>query len=356
MEERTVDKPLKLGIVGAGAIAQRNAKEAAASGSARITGVFDVNHKVARAMAKTLSAPFFASYEELLQSDAIDTVLLSVPHHLHKPMTVQAAGAKKHVLVEKPMANNLNEAEEMIRACRDNGVKLGVNYSFRYLPKIQHAKMLINDGALGDITGIQVITHQFKDRGYWAGARSNSPDDWRGSKEKCGGGFLIMNVCHIIDYLYFATGLKAKRIYSEYATLGSPAEVEDSISVSYKLDNGAIGSISASSLMRGVEQSEERIWGTNGTLILSDDGLQLYSTRPQTGKKPGKLHKLRKFPTVSWTSEWVKEFATSVRENGEPPVSSREGWENLAFIESAYRSMEEGRALEIPRFEEQMAR
>lgn len=341
---------LRIGIVGAGAIAQRNAKEAAASGSAKIVGVFDLNHKVARDMAKALSAPFFPSYESLLANSDVEAVLLSVPHHLHKSMTVQAAACGKHVLVEKPMANTLDEAREMLACCEKNGVQLTVNYSFRYLPKIQKAKQLIAEGALGDITGVQIIAHQFKDRGYWSGARSNSPDDWRASKEKCGGGFLIMNVCHVIDYIYFVTGLKCNRVYSEYATLGSPAEVEDIIGVTSRLDNGGIVSISASSIMRGTDQSEERIWGTKGTMILNGEGLSLYSTRPIDGKRPGKMTRYAKFPNVSWTAEWVKAFAAAVRNGTRPDISGREGWDNLALISAAYHSMEKGAPMEVASF------
>ena len=341
---------LRIGIVGAGAIAQRNATEAAASGAAKIVGVFDLNHKVAREMAKALSAPFYPSYEALLASPDLEAVLLSVPHYLHKSMTMEAAVRGKHVLVEKPMANSLDEAKEMIACCKQNGVLLTVNYSFRYLPKIQKAKQFIDEGALGDITGIQIIAHQFKDRGYWTGARSNSPDDWRASKEKCGGGFLIMNVCHVIDYIYFITGLKGARVYSEYATLGPPADVEDIISVTSRLTNGGIASISASSIMRGTDQAEERIWGTKGTLILNADGISLYSTRPIDGKRPGKMTRYAKFPAVSWTAEWVKGFASAVRQGKEPDISFQEGWENLAFISAAYQSMERNAPVEVSAF------
>jgi predicted dehydrogenase len=340
-------EPLRIGIVGAGAIAQRNAMEAASSGAAKIVGVFDVNHKVARDMAGKLSAPFFASYEELLASPAVEAVLLSVPHHLHKPMTVDAARQRKHVLVEKPMANTLAEAQEMIDACKANGVRLTVNYSFRYLPKIREARRLIEEGALGEITGVQIIAHQFKDRGYWSGARSNSPDDWRASKEKCGGGFLIMNVCHVIDYIYFLTGLKAARAYSEYATLGSPAEVEDIVGVTARLTNGAVATISASSIMRAGDQSEERIWGTKGTMILSGDGFSLYSMRPVGKNRPGSTIRYQKFPALSWTAEWVRQFTEAVRQGREPEISFREGWDNLAFIAAAYDSMERKAPAEV---------
>jgi predicted dehydrogenase len=352
LEEVTSVEPLRIGIAGAGAIAQRNAREAATSGAAKIVGVFDVNQKVARDMAAALKAPFFPTYEDLLASQEVEAVLLSTPHHLHRPQTVQAANAGKHVMVEKPMANNLQEAEEMIRACKENNVKLTVNYSFRYLPKIRKAKELIDAGALGTITGIQIVSHQFKDPGYWTGARSNSPDNWRASREKCGGGYLIMNVCHIIDYIYFLTGLKAQRVYSEYGTLGSPAEVEDIISISYRLDNGAVGSISASSIMRGTDQSEERIWGTNGTIILNSEGISFYSTRPIDGKRPGQMHQIKKFPEFSWTAEWTRQFVAAVRRgDGVPEVSFREGWENLSFIRTAYAALERGAALEVPKFE-----
>lgn len=346
--------PLKLGIVGAGGIAGRNATEAARSGAAVIGGVFDVNHKVARDMARTLKAPFCPTYEDLLNVPGLEAVLLSVPHHLHKPMAVQAANRGKHVMVEKPIANTMAEAEEMIEACRKQGVALAVNYSFRYLPKIQKAKELIDAGALGTVTGIQIAWHQYKDRGYWAGAGSNSPDDWRASKEKCGGGFLIMTLCHAIDYICYMTGLKASRIYSEYATLGSPAEVEDILSISFRMNNGAVGSISAGSIMRGAPKAEERIWGTHGSMVLDESGIAVYSTRPIDGRRPGQVNTYKKFPDTSWTAEWVKGFVDAVRTGIEPPVSERAGWENLAFIRRAYESMEQGRALEVPSYQERL--
>jgi predicted dehydrogenase len=344
-------QPIGIGIVGAGAISQRDAREAAASGAARLAGVCDINQKAARDMARALSTRHFASYEELLQSPDVEAVLISTPPHLHCPMTLQAATHGKHVRVEKPIANKLDDARRMYEACRQAGVQLTVNYSFRYLGKSQRARRLILDGALGEIVGIQIVNHQFKDAGYWSGARSNSPDDWRGSREKCGGGYLIMNVCHVIDYVYFLTGLKAERVYSEYATLGSSVEVEDILSVSFRMGNGAIGSIAASSIMRGTLQSEERIWGTHGSLVIRPEGLSFYSTRPVDGRRPGKLYDVSGIADGNWTAEWVRGFARTVREGGMPEVSFQEGWDNLAFIQRAYESMEQGRALAVPPFE-----
>lgn len=340
--------PLNIGIVGAGGIARTNATEAARSQAARVVGVYDVNHQVARDLARSLSVPLYSSYEDLLASREVEAVLISVPHHLHHPLTVQAALRGKHVLVEKPIARTVAEAEAMISACQANGVALTVNYSFRYLPRVQKAREIIRQGAVGAVTGVQILLHQYKDRGYWNGARSNSPDDWRASKEQSGGGFLIMNVCHLIDSVTYLTSLKPKAVYGEFATLASPAEVEDILSLSYRLENEAVGSISASSIMRGTEQAEIRIWGTHGTITLDGQGLSYYSTRPIEGRRPGKLHRMRDFREVSWIAEWVNGFARSVREGVEPDISARQACENLIFIETAYRSFEQGCVLQVP--------
>lgn len=340
---------LKIAIVGAGAIAQRNAREAKASGATTISGVYDLNSKVARDLAGALGSKPVDSFEKVLNDSETDAVLLSVPHHLHRPMAVAAAEHGKHVMVEKPLANTLSEAEEILQACKENNVKLTVNYSFRFLPKIQLARKLVEEGALGEIAGVQLIVHQYKDRGYWSGANSNSPDDWRASKEKCGGGYLIMNVCHVLDYMYYIMNMRADKVYAEYATRSSPAEVEDIVSASFRMENGAIGSVSASSIMRGLEQAEQRIWGTNGSLLLNDALLESYSTRPINGKRPGKNHKYKKFPDTSWTAEWVKDFVAAVDNDSDPLIGIAEAWDNLAFIEAAYQSMENGKPVNIRR-------
>ncbi|HYI26242.1 MAG TPA: Gfo/Idh/MocA family oxidoreductase [Bradyrhizobium sp.] len=341
---------MRIAVIGAGGIAQRNAIEAVKSGAATVTGVFDVNLQAARDLAAKVQAKTYASFEEAIANSDVDAVMLSTPHHLHRPQTLAAAAAGKHVLVEKPIANTLDDANAMIDACERAGVAMAVNYSFRYLPKIQKARELVQAGALGDITGIQVIQHQFKDLGYWMGARSTSPDDWRSSREKSGGGFLIMSVCHNVDYLYFITGLKGTRVYSEYATLGSPGNVEDIISVTSRWGDKAVGTISASSILRGADAAEERIWGTKGTLVINDKGLSLYSTRPIDGKKPGRVHHYAKFEESSWTADWIRAFVEAVRLGKRPEVSAQEGWENLAFIESAYRSMEVGAPISVPTY------
>lgn len=343
-------EPLKIAIVGAGAIGSHNARATARMQEVRVVGVFDANGRVAQDVAGSVAAQTYASYEAALADPGVEAILLSVPHHLHRDMTIAAAAAGKHVMLEKPFANTMDEADAIVTACRDHGVALTVNFSFRYLPRIQAARALVAQGALGDITGIELSTHSYREFGYWYGARSNSPDDWRTSREKAGAGFLFMNLCHVIDYVYFITGLKAARCYAEYATLGSPTEVEDSVSISCRMENGALGTICGSTIRRGGNLAEDRIWGTHGSLRLDGDDLHIYSSRVIDGRKPARWHRLSKFPEVNWTGEWAKGFALALRAGTPPPITAQDGWDNLAFITTVLRSMEDQRALAVPRY------
>jgi predicted dehydrogenase len=102
--------------------------------------------------------------------------------------------------------------------------------------------------------------------------------------------------------------------------------------------------------MRGTEQVEERIWGTKGTMIMNENGILFYSTRSIDGRRPGKLHQIKKLKSTSWTADWIRNFAIAVREGREPDISCREAWENLAFITSAYESLEAQKPVAVPQY------
>ena len=345
----------RIGIVGLGSIGQQHAKEAAKAALVDVVAVFDTNQKVSRELGASLSAASYHSYDTLLAQPDVDAVLLSVPNYLHRDLALQAAAHGKHVLLEKPLAITMQEAHDIIAGCKRHGVMLSVNFSFRYLPRVSIAKRLIDEGALGDITGVQALAFSYRERGYWHGARSASADDWRTSKAKAGAGFFFMNLCHVIDYIYYMTGLRASRVFCEHGTLGSPTEVDDSVSITCRFDNGSIGSISGSCIRRGSNQAEERIWGSHGSLTIDDEAIRVHSTRAVGGTRPGKTHKISISPKAGWIEEWLNECAAAVREGREPAITGRDGWDNLAFITTALRSMEEQRSLEVPGYPADLA-
>jgi len=343
---------LRVGVVGGGDIGLTNINGVQAASNACVTALFDTNPEVLRDLAQRYDKPAMPNYESLLARTDVDAVLLSVPHMLHAPLAIQAAKAGKHVMLEKPLGVNLKDAQLILESCNQAGVRLTINYSFRYLPVIQLIRQLIKDGLIGEICGVQINHLAYKGASYWAGGfSSRAPSNWRGSKEKAGGGILIMNICHAIDYLRYATGLEFSRVYSEYGTFISPVEVEDQISVSCQFDNGANGTITASSCWRGTPLQELRIWGTHGAIALRDNRqLSLWSARRWKDLAPGKVHTISKFPLVNYTSVWVQKFADAIFNNQSHEITGRDGWINNAIVEAAYKSRESYRSIEIEAF------
>jgi predicted dehydrogenase len=290
--------------------------------------------------------PYTTDIDALLANDDIEAVIIAVPHNLHADITKKVAVAGKHVIVEKPIATTLADADAMIDACRQADVALSVLFAFRYEPHIQKARELVQAGALGTLVGTSIQFATEKPAGYWGqGYTGRALTDWRGSWEKCGGGVLIMNVCHTIDYFQFITGLEVAQASSEFSTLNSPVEVEDIISVSLRYTDGAIGNIQAATLARGERMAEERIWGTHGSLSLSPQPSQIYSMRDVAGLPPGKWSGLGKLPKTNRVAAFMDAFVRDIRAGKAPAVTGEAGRENLAIVLAAYEAGRLGRAV-----------
>jgi UDP-N-acetyl-2-amino-2-deoxyglucuronate dehydrogenase len=346
------EKRLRVGVVGGGDIGLRNANSVQAAPAARVAAVCDINPEVLRDLAKRFKVPAIPEYERLLARPDVDAVLLCLPHNLHAPFAIQAAQAGKHVLLEKPMGANLHDATRIVEACRQAGVRLSVNFSFRYCPAVQLARHLIRDGVLGEIFGVQINLLMFKGARYWAGGfTARASGDWRASKEQAGGGILILQVCHAIDYLRYCTGLEVTRTSSEYGTFASPVEVEDAVVVNLEYDNSAIGSITASSYWRATPLDEVRVWGTRGALTIKENnGISYWSARRWRKLGAGKEHHIDQLPKVNHTAKWIHRFAVA-NANDEPhDITGKDGWINNAIIEAAYDSRELGQAVEVGTF------
>ena len=349
MKTSSKARKLRIAVVGGGDIGIRNGESAAAAPSVQIAAVYDANYEVCRQMARRLSVKPAVNYKDLLARNDIDAVLLSIPHHLHLPLGVAAAEAGKHVLMEKPLGVDLSAATVLLKTCNKHRVRLTVNFSFRFKPTIQLARRLIEDGVIGEVAGIQVMHLKFKSAGYWEGGYSaRSPNNWRSSVKKAGGGILIMGVTHSLDYLRYLTGLEVKRAFAEYGTFASPVEVEDAITVSLQYSNGAIGTIVASTCWRGKPMREDHIWGTKGLLLLRANSVGLWSTKRWYDRSAGKLHTFKKFPKVDYTCEWIERFAQAVLSGVPHEISAEDGWINNAVIEAAYQSKAMGQSIETP--------
>lgn len=147
---------MKFVLVGCGRIATLHVAGYQNREDAELYGVYDKNKQTAEKFAAAHHIPkVYASYEEVLQDPQVTGVEILVPHHLHRDLTVQACEAKKHVSVQKPMALNLKECDDMIDAAKRNGVKLKVFENFVHYPPYLLLKELIAKGEIGEVQGIR---------------------------------------------------------------------------------------------------------------------------------------------------------------------------------------------------------
>jgi len=335
-----MSQELKVGMIGCGEIGVTNARSIDKAKNARISMAMDVVDEVAKDIGERYNARYTTDVEELLASPEVDAVIISTPHYLHAPLTVQAARAGKHVMVEKPIAISLEQADEMISACEKSGVLLSVCFVSRYSANCIKAKELIEQDVIGKIISVKMSAMSDKPENYWHGGYSGRvKNDWRVFKDKSGGGYLIMNLVHDIDRLRYITGLEAVHVYSEYDTFATDVEVEDFLTVVIRYNNGAIGSIDGSSCAKGRESFGNRIYGMEGQIVCGNP-LRVYTTKSVEGLEANKWNDIKVEQPYDSRVRFIEEFAEAVFAGKEPPITGYDGKATLAIIVGAYKSGE----------------
>jgi UDP-N-acetyl-2-amino-2-deoxyglucuronate dehydrogenase len=342
-DRSTVKDNLTVGIIGCGEITTGSTAPALSEvKSVKIGMVMDVVEWAAKDLGTKYGAPYTTDVKELLSNPDIDFVYIAVPHYLHAPLAIEAARAKKHVIVEKPISVSLEKADEMIAECRRNGVKLSTCFPSRYSTEILKAKELIDGGRIGKIIGTKITSMGVKPDSYWMGGYSGRiKSDWRKFKDKTGGGILIMNSVHDIDYMRYVTGLEAKRVYSEYGTFLTPVEVEDFINVVIRYANGAIGTIEGSSCIAESPSAKtirgNRIYGSEGEIIVSNP-LWVRLTKGSEFGEAGKWNEVKLESKGKGINRYFDGFVEAVLSGGTPPVTGEDGRKALEIIVAAYQS------------------
>jgi UDP-N-acetylglucosamine 3-dehydrogenase len=264
----------------------------------------------------------------VVDRDDVDVVDICSPNSLHQEQAVAAAKAGKHVLVEKPIACTLDEADAMIAAAESNGVVLHVAHNVRYLPLAIAARNAIR--RLGKLVGVRAAFGH-------AGPKGWAPDaTWFFDTKLSGGGALIDLGIHALDLVRFVTGLEAEEVTA--ITLGKePAE--DAAQVAIKFRDGAIGSLHASWVARPAPDFGLTVFGTEGSLHA--DARSPLKLRPANAKSEE-----LELPTD--VSNPFADFIAAVR-GDEPtqPATGTDGRAALAIVCAAYESARTGKTVKL---------
>ena len=260
--EEGMSEPLKVGLVGAGGIANSHIRAYLEyPEQVRVTAVCDIIEEAASAYAKRVNADaVYTDLDAMLRDADIEAVDLCHRHDLHAPHAIAAAQAGKHVIVEKPMANSVQDCREMVEAAGKSGVTLMVAQHLRYMRTAAAAKRLIEDGKLGRIEAVR--THMISG-GY---GRMDRQGHWMRDPKYAGGGVMMTTQVHHFDLLRYYVG-DVKRVYGICRTLGPDklAGAEDLVAATLEFENGAVGhTFAKSSLSR--EGRSYCLMGSEGTL------------------------------------------------------------------------------------------
>ncbi|NUR87235.1 MAG: Gfo/Idh/MocA family oxidoreductase, partial [Nonomuraea sp.] len=203
---------LRLGLIGAGTIAELHVA-AARDSAAEIVAVCDV--RADRAERIAAGAQVFTDHRDLIAAGGLDAVVVTVPHALHAPITLDAAAAGLHVLVEKPIATTRADAARMVEACRTAGVVLAVGHVLRFVPTLRAAAAYLRSGELGRV----VVATERRTSDYGDETRPG----WFLDAGMAGGGIVLNVGTHSIDKLQLLVGAPITRVTAHVA---GPASLE----------------------------------------------------------------------------------------------------------------------------------
>ncbi len=267
---------LRYGLIGCGEIAVQNCDAVLGADRSCLAATFDVKSELAEDLAsRQEDATAYAKQEDLLAADDVDAVIISTPHFLHEPITVASVQAGKHVLCEKPIAVNVEQGQRMVDAAEKAGRKLGICFMQRWRGMCRVGRELIESGQIGDVMGWVMAELGQKRETYWTGGYSQrAKTDWRLHWETAGGGYLVMNLIHNIDYYRYICGEEVVGAEAFGGNYNSPegVEVEDFVAATVLLSGGGVGVIAGSSAAPGGGLGENRILGTRGQIKIGGYG------------------------------------------------------------------------------------
>lgn len=310
-------------------------KELEAEGEARLVAIYDDDPDRLREAAQRYHVQdTYTDLDKLLARDDVDAVIVTSENAKHVVHAVPAAEAGKHLIVEKPIATTLGDADRIVRAAEKAGVKLQTAFVMRYHDATATVKDILARGDIGDILVITTTNH------------GTYPDLWFGDKELAGGGSMMDHTVHTADLMRWYTGSEAEEVYAvSGANIRDYLEVEDTGLVSLRFKNGVIGSIDCS-------WSRPSTWPTWGDVWLGILGTEGYivvdAFRPA-------LDVVREGERLRWEYfgsdadyNMVADFVRVVREDGEPRASGWDGRQALEITLAAYKAVETGRPVKLP--------
>ena len=287
-----------------------------------LVGIYDINKNYIASASKDLNVMPFNSLEDALSCEC-DGVILEVPNSAHAELVKSAAMARKHVFVEKPITNSIEDAQEIIRLCKEQGVLLQVGHSRRFMGKYHKVKELIEGNTIGRVVMIEANYSSQR-------AKRHSKDVWRYSRTTCPGGPMLQLGIHAVDTIYYLTGCRPLIIKGLFADGFTTTQNEDAGGVIMKMENDIIAYVGSSYVSPLTESMV--IYGDDGRIDIRFDTVLL--------NKDGK-DEIVDIEEESEDASYIRQFesfADSIIHQRKPEVDGEIGLQNLEVVLNALKS------------------
>jgi predicted dehydrogenase len=335
-----------IAILGAGMVARYHATAIERTPGARLVAVGRSDPARVDETAAQFGVPCLTDEAVLLARDDVDAVCICTPSGLHAQQAIAAARAGKHVLVEKPIALTLADADAMIAACDRAGVRLGVALQRRTEPEFQRVQAAIAADELGRIVLGSINMPYLRLQSYYESA------DWRGTWALDGGGALMNQGIHLVDLLLWLAG-DATEVRANAATLTHAIEVEDCVTATLRFANGALGSITATTAAAPGFPHRVEVYGDRGGVQIEGEQVVRWDVAGQEPQHRSTAEPIAAGAGASPTgigaighTRLLEDFVAAIRDGREPLASGREGRRSLALVLAVYEAARTGQAVQ----------
>lgn len=342
---------IKWGVIGSGGIARRRTipEGITKSNHAQLISVYDINRAVNEDVASEFNVKAAESIDELLES-GIDAVYVASPVSVHLDHVKSCANAGKHVLCEKPLGLTVEEAEEMISACKGKGVWLGTGLMMRFLAQHQEALKFIQEGKLGK------LVYARAQLSCWYPPMEGA---WRQDPKTGGGGSLVDMGSHCIDLLEMFYG-PVKSLSCFINNNVHAYESEDSAVVLLMFENGAMATVDTYfCIPDNSSKNMLELYGSKGSILAKgtigqgDAGEMIaYLESDDVGYDAEQKREIAKGlvlspdPLNTYQAE-IDEFSNAILNGREPVNNAIIGLHNQKIIEACYESASSGKAIQL---------
>jgi predicted dehydrogenase len=328
----TAPSRVRLGVVGLGWFGDVLADAARAAGLADVVACFARSPDTRATFARAHACREAESYEALLGAADVDAVMLATPHSTHADMIERAAGAGKHVFVEKPLALTAADAQRAVAATTAAGVVLQVGHNRRRQPANRSIATMIEQGTLGTVLHLE---------GTYSVPGGHKPDlpAWRRDPAECPAGSMTALGVHTVDTFAAWVG-RASRVAAFTTRIAGITALDEATTVLIEYASGQLGTISTSYFTPAM--NTVAAFGTERAAWNEEDGTRLFV---QVRGEPSRAE--QPVETIDTIEDEIVEFVRCITDGSEPETGGPAGLEVAIVLEGIVRSASSGCAVEL---------